>query len=118
MAPVKRLGIPDSHIILMLADDMACNPRNVFPAQIYGNENHALDLYGDSIEVDYRGYEVGQGGEGFTGDWRRGWSEQAVGCEAASRTREGWRGWSEQAVGCEATGFGVLGFWGFRVLGF
>lgn len=24
---VKRLGMPDSHIILMLADDMACNPR-------------------------------------------------------------------------------------------
>jgi len=24
---VKRLGIPDSRIILMLADDMACNPR-------------------------------------------------------------------------------------------
>ena len=24
---VKRLGIPDSHIILMLSDDMACNPR-------------------------------------------------------------------------------------------
>ena len=22
---VKRLGIPDSHIILMLADDAACN---------------------------------------------------------------------------------------------
>ena len=24
---VKRLGIPDSQIILMLPDDMACNPR-------------------------------------------------------------------------------------------
>ncbi|TVU33109.1 hypothetical protein EJB05_24894 [Eragrostis curvula] len=38
---VKRLGIPDERIILMLADDMACNPRNSYPAQ-----------------VDYRGYEV------------------------------------------------------------
>nr|KAJ0216792.1 hypothetical protein LSAT_V11C300104600 [Lactuca sativa] len=38
---VKRLGIPDERIILMLADDMACNSRNKFPAQ-----------------VDYRGYEV------------------------------------------------------------
>ena len=28
---VKRLGIPDSQIILMLPDDMACNPRNSFP---------------------------------------------------------------------------------------
>eukprot|EP01116_Phalansterium_solitarium_P025470 TRINITY_DN9765_c0_g1_i2.p1 TRINITY_DN9765_c0_g1~~TRINITY_DN9765_c0_g1_i2.p1 ORF type:complete len:377 (-),score=100.55 TRINITY_DN9765_c0_g1_i2:223-1353(-) len=55
---VKRLGIPDSQIILMLADDMACNPRNVYPAQMFNNENHKINLYGDSIEVDYRGYEV------------------------------------------------------------
>jgi hypothetical protein len=30
---VRRLGIPDSNIILMLADDVACNPRNPYPAQ-------------------------------------------------------------------------------------
>ncbi|KAK6740612.1 hypothetical protein RB195_008830 [Necator americanus] len=28
---VKRLGIPDSNIILMLAEDVACNPRNPRP---------------------------------------------------------------------------------------
>jgi hypothetical protein len=28
------MGIPDSQIILMLADDMACNPRNSYPAQV------------------------------------------------------------------------------------
>jgi len=55
---VKRLGIPDERIVLMLADDMACNPRNPFPGRIFGNVNHAVDLYGDDIEVDYRGYEV------------------------------------------------------------
>jgi len=55
---VKRLGIPDSQIILMLADDMACNPRNTYPATIFNNENHKINLYGDNIEVDYRGYEV------------------------------------------------------------
>jgi phosphatidylinositol glycan class K len=55
---VKRMGIPDSQIILMLADDMACNPRNVYPAEIFNNENHKLNLYGDNVEVDYRGYEV------------------------------------------------------------
>ena len=27
---VKRLGIPDSQIILMLADDMPCNARNAW----------------------------------------------------------------------------------------
>lgn len=55
---VKRLGIPDSNIILMLADDVACNPRNSFPGKVYANSGRHLDLYGDSIEVDYRNYEV------------------------------------------------------------
>ncbi|KAK2968668.1 hypothetical protein RJ640_004027 [Escallonia rubra] len=55
---VKRLGIPDERIILMLADDMACNSRNKYPAQVFNNENHKLNLYGDNVEVDYRGYEV------------------------------------------------------------
>ena len=55
---LKRLGMPDSRIILMLADDMACNPRNVDPGSVYADDVQRLDLYGDSIEVDYRGYEV------------------------------------------------------------
>lgn len=44
---VKAAGIPDSQIILMLADDMACNPRNAFPAQMFNNREHDIDLYGD-----------------------------------------------------------------------
>ncbi|KAI3648808.1 hypothetical protein MP228_006662 [Amoeboaphelidium protococcarum] len=55
---VKRLGIPDSHIILMLADDVACNARNKYPGTIYNNADRRLDLYGEDVEVDYRGYEV------------------------------------------------------------
>ena len=55
---VKRLGIPDSQILLLLPDDMACNPRNAFPGTVYNNADRALDLYGDNIEVDYRGYDV------------------------------------------------------------
>lgn len=55
---IKRLGIPDSNIILMLADDVACNPRNKFPATVYNNAGRFIDLYGSNIEVDYRGYEV------------------------------------------------------------
>ncbi|CAA7037091.1 unnamed protein product [Microthlaspi erraticum] len=55
---VKRLGTPDERIILMLADDMACNARNEYPAQVFNNEHHKLNLYGDNVEVDYRGYEV------------------------------------------------------------
>lgn len=42
----------------MLADDVACNPRNSFPGKVYANSGRHLDLYGESIEVDYRNYEV------------------------------------------------------------
>jgi len=55
---VKRFGIPDSNIILMLSDDMACNPRNVFPGSVFHNENRKVNVYGEDVEVDYRGYEV------------------------------------------------------------
>ncbi|XP_047115455.1 putative GPI-anchor transamidase isoform X3 [Schistocerca piceifrons] len=55
---VKRLGIPDSQIILMVADDMACNPRNPRPATVFNNINQNINVYGDDVEVDYRGYEV------------------------------------------------------------
>lgn len=55
---VKRLGIPDSQIILMLSDDVSCNPRNAFPGAVFNNADRGLDLYGENIEVDYRGYEV------------------------------------------------------------
>lgn len=36
----------------MLADDMACNARNKYPAQVFNNENHWLNLYGDNVEVN------------------------------------------------------------------
>ncbi|KAF5827065.1 peptidase C13 family-domain-containing protein [Dunaliella salina] len=55
---VKRLGIPDSNILLFLADDHACNPRNPWKATMYKSDDHALNVYGDNVEVDYRGYEV------------------------------------------------------------
>jgi len=42
----------------MLADDASCNSRNKFPGSVYANPGRHLDLYGDNIEVDYRGYEV------------------------------------------------------------
>lgn len=52
------MGIPDSQIILMLSDDVACNSRNLFCGSVFNNQDHAIDLYGESVEVDYRGYEV------------------------------------------------------------
>lgn len=55
---VKKLGIADSHIILMLADDMACNARNVRPATVFKNADQTVNVYGDDVQVDYRGDEV------------------------------------------------------------
>lgn len=51
-----------SHIVLMLADDMACNHRNPKPATVFSHKNMELNVYGDDVEVDYRGYEVRVGG--------------------------------------------------------
>ncbi|KAA0191640.1 hypothetical protein HAZT_HAZT006823 [Hyalella azteca] len=55
---VKRLGIPDSQILLMVADDMACNPRNPRPATVFNNAHQHINVYGEDVEVDYRGYEA------------------------------------------------------------
>lgn len=55
---IKRLGIDDSHIILMLADDMACDARNPWPGTIFNNAHHHINVYGQDAEVDYRGDEV------------------------------------------------------------
>ena len=48
---IKRLGIPDSHIILMLADDIACNSRNQYTPQIYGQQSKSINLYPPNVEV-------------------------------------------------------------------
>ncbi|CAE7257985.1 GPI8 [Symbiodinium natans] len=55
---VKRLGIPDSQIILMMAEDVPCNSRNARPGTVFNEKQHRLNLYGEEVEVDYRGDEV------------------------------------------------------------
>ena len=55
---VKRMGIPDSRVVLMLADDHACDARNPAHGRVYGDEDRGVELYGDDVEVDYRGTEV------------------------------------------------------------
>ena len=50
----------------MLADDMACNHRNPKPATVFSHKNMELNVYGDDVEVDYRGYEVGVDDLGLT----------------------------------------------------
>lgn len=52
---VRRMGIPDSQIVLMLADDMPCNDRNSFKGQVFNDQNHALNMC-----VCYRRVACGQ----------------------------------------------------------
>lgn len=42
----------------MLADDMPCNSRNPRPGTVYNNAQQHINLYGEDVEVDFRGYEV------------------------------------------------------------
>lgn len=55
---LKLRGIPDSRIILMMAEDVACNPRNVFPGTVVNNELKRENLLEEGVEIDYRGSEV------------------------------------------------------------
>lgn len=55
---VKSLGIPDDQIILMLADDVACNGRNPLQASVFNHYDHKDNVYGQDVEVDYRGSEI------------------------------------------------------------
>lgn len=55
---IKQRGIPDSNIILMVAEDLACNARNVFPGTVVNNELKRRNLVAGDVEIDYRGAEV------------------------------------------------------------
>jgi len=55
---IKRLGIPDSQIILMMAEDIPCNSRSAQPGMVFRESVQDENLYGEDVEVDYRGDEV------------------------------------------------------------
>jgi len=55
---VRSLGIPDSRIILMVAEDFSTNPRNVREGQLFADLGLETDLYDGGVEVDYAGSEV------------------------------------------------------------
>lgn len=42
----------------MLADDVACSPRNSEPGRVFNDRARVWDLYGDDTEVDFRGEDV------------------------------------------------------------
>ena len=43
---VKRLGVPDERIILMLADNVACDSRNPYPGSVYHRPDLKRNLFG------------------------------------------------------------------------
>jgi GPI-anchor transamidase subunit K len=51
---LKRMGIPDDRIILMLPENHACNARNPFPGQIFFDLETRENIYCEDIEVDYK----------------------------------------------------------------
>jgi GPI-anchor transamidase subunit K len=51
---LKRMGIPDDRIILMLPENHACNTRNPFPGQIFFDLETRENIYCEDIEVDYK----------------------------------------------------------------
>lgn len=60
---LKRHGYDDDHIILILADNIADDPQNIYPGEVYvrpkGTEG-AENVY-QNVEVDYRLSDVGIG---------------------------------------------------------
>lgn len=55
---IRRLGISDDRIILMLGEDIACNARNVFPATVFNHIDREQNVYDSDVQVDYRGADV------------------------------------------------------------
>lgn len=57
---LKANGLDDDHIILILADDLASNPKNPEPGVVRGQQG-GPDLYAGA-EIDYRLHQVGTDG--------------------------------------------------------
>eukprot|EP01138_Halocafeteria_seosinensis_P014733 gb/GECG01015040.1/.p1 GENE.gb/GECG01015040.1/~~gb/GECG01015040.1/.p1 ORF type:complete len:406 (+),score=32.47 gb/GECG01015040.1/:1-1218(+) len=55
---LREAGLPDSRIVVMIADDASCNPRNPMPGQLYLNSSHKHNLLRCDQWVDYRGRDV------------------------------------------------------------
>ena len=59
---LKRMGLPDSRIVLMHADCATCDPRMMHPGKTYYRPQHTLlapeDWESDDVEIDYRDLDV------------------------------------------------------------
>lgn len=55
---LKKNGVPDSQIVLMLADEYAANSRNPYKNGMYAQGVHGDTWYTEDTEIDYRGSDV------------------------------------------------------------
>jgi phosphatidylinositol glycan class K len=55
---LKRMGVTDDRIILMLPENHACNARNAFPGTLHFEVETRENLYCDDIEIDYKGDDL------------------------------------------------------------
>ena len=53
---MKKNGIPEDQIIMMAYDDVANDPENPFPGQLF-NKPNGQDVY-KGCNIDYKGEEV------------------------------------------------------------
>lgn len=57
-AILRELNVPDSRIIMMNSDSVACDPRNGIHGSIYNDHDTQYDLCGIGVETDYEGDQV------------------------------------------------------------
>jgi phosphatidylinositol glycan class K len=55
---VRSMGVPEDHILLMLAGNIPCDMRNAASGSIYNAVSRSSDLYPSGVQPDYRGDEV------------------------------------------------------------
>ena len=58
LATLCRLGVPDSRIVLMLADCSSCDPRTPKPGQLFADPGGAANIHAAAAQVDYRNRDV------------------------------------------------------------
>ncbi|KAG8345344.1 putative Peptidase C13 family [Trypanosoma vivax] len=57
---LRRHGMDDDQIIILLSDSYACDPRKPNPATMYSahSVSERINLYSCNVQVDYAGYDV------------------------------------------------------------
>jgi phosphatidylinositol glycan class K len=54
----KQNNVPDSNLILMIADEYVTNGRNPYKNQMYANGISKASWYSSQTEIDFRGADV------------------------------------------------------------